>query len=61
VADRLGTTFSFDDGKRLFEQAKNKKDLLIIEGAGHYDMYDKPQYVDQAVDRLESFYNEYLS
>ncbi len=61
VAGRLGTTFSFDDGKRLFEQANNKKDLLVIEGAGHYDLYDKPQYVDQAVDRLESFYNEHLS
>jgi len=61
VGGRLGTTFSFDDGKRLWEQARNKKDFFVIEGAGHYEMYDVPQYVDQAVERLESFYQEYLS
>jgi len=60
VAGRLGTTFSFDDGKRLWEQAVNKRDLFVIEGAGHYDMYDKQPYVDQAVDRLETFYKECL-
>lgn len=60
VAGRLGTTFSFDDGKRLWEQATNKKDIFVVDGAGHYDMYDKPQYVDQAVERLDSFYKEYL-
>lgn len=61
VAGRLGTTFSFGDGKELWERARNKKDLFVIEGAGHYDMYDVPQYVDQAVERLDGFYKEYLS
>ena len=61
VGGRLGTTGSFEDGKQLWERANNKKDLLVIEGAGHYDMYDKPQYVDQAVERLEGFYKECLS
>lgn len=61
VAGRLGTTFSFDDGKRLWEQARNKKDFFVVDGAGHYDMYDKPQYVDQAIERLEIFYKEYLT
>lgn len=61
VAGRLGTTFSFGDGKQLFERATCKKDLLVIEGAGHYEMYDQPQYVDQAVERLEGFYKEHLS
>lgn len=61
VAGRLGTTFSFGDGKQLWEQARNKKDLFVIEGAGHYDMYDVPQYVDQAVERLDSFHKECLS
>ena len=61
VAGRLGTTFSFDDGKRLWEQARNKVDFFVVNGAGHYDMYDKPEYVDQAVERLEGFYKDYLS
>lgn len=61
VAGRLGTTFSFSDGKQLWEQARHKKDFFVIEGAGHYDLYDVPQYVDQAVERLDGFYKEYLS
>ncbi len=60
VGGRLGTTFSFEDGKTLFERAPNKKDLFVVEGAGHYDMYDKDEYVDQAIGRLDSFYKEYL-
>ena len=60
VGGRLGTTFQFEDGKQLFERATNKKDLLVIEGAGHYEMYDKDEYVDQAVERLDGFFREYL-
>ena len=61
VAARLGTTFYFEDGQQLWEQARHKKHLFVIEGAGHYDLYDQPQYVDQAVERLDGFYKEYLS
>ncbi len=61
VGGRLGTTFSYNDGKMLYERAPNKKDFFVVEGAGHYEMYDKPQYVDQAVERLDGFYKEYLS
>lgn len=60
VGGRLGTTFSFEDGKTLFERATNRKDFFVVEGAGHYDLYDKDEYVDQAVERLGSFYGEYL-
>ena len=60
VGGRLGTTFSFEDGKQLFERATTKKDMLVVEGAGHYEMYDKDEYVDQAIERLDGFYKEYL-
>ena len=60
VGGRLGTTFSFSDGKTLWEQAHNKKDFFVIDGAGHYEMYDQPCYVEQAVTKLEAFYKEYL-
>lgn len=61
VGGRLGTTLQFEDGKQLFEQAMNKEDLLVIDGAGHYDLYDKSEYVDQAVARLDTFYKQHLS
>lgn len=60
VGGRRGSTESYEDGLLLWERARNKEGLIVIDGAGHYDMYDKPTYVDQAVDRLEGFYREYL-
>lgn len=60
VAGRLGTTFQFEDGALLFERARNKEDLMVIEGAGHYELYDKDEYVDQAMERLDAFYTRYL-
>ena len=60
VGGRLGTTFSFEDGKTLFERSTNKEDLLVIDGAGHYDLYDKDDYVDQAVDKLGTFFRKHL-
>ncbi len=60
VGGRLGTTFQFEDGKQLFARATNKKNLLVIEGAGHYELYDKDEYVNPAVERLDGFYREYL-
>ncbi len=33
---------------------------MVIEGAGHYDLYDKPEYVDPAVGHLADFYTRRL-
>ena len=60
VGGRIGTTGSYHDGLLLCERARNARDLLVIDGAGHYDLYDKPEYVDQAVDRLTAFYQDSL-
>lgn len=60
VGGRIGTTGSYQDGLLLCERARNNRDLLVIDGAGHYDLYDKPEYVDQAVDRLTAFYQASL-
>ena len=60
VGDRVGGFGSYQDGHDLFARATSKKDLLVIEGAGHYEMHDKDEYVDQAIERLDGFYREYL-
>ncbi len=36
------------------------KELFLVEGATHFDMYDKPQYVNQAVEKLDKFYKNFL-
>lgn len=60
LAGRRGVTRSYEAGMKLWQLAPNPVDLMVVEGAGHYEMYDVPQYVDQAVDRLADFYREYL-
>lgn len=61
VAGRKGVTGSYEAGMRLWRLAPNGVDLMVVEGAGHYEMYDVPEYVDQAVDRLAAFYDEHLA
>lgn len=61
LAGRKGVTGPYEAGMKLWQLAPNAVDLMVVEGAGHYEMYDVPEYVDQAVDRLASFYDEYLT
>lgn len=60
LAGRKGSTGSYESGMRLWELAPNPVDLMVVEGAGHYEMYDEPEYVDAAVDRLTAFYTAHL-
>ncbi|MDH6522580.1 alpha/beta hydrolase [Streptomyces sp. NPDC058947] len=56
LAGRIGNTGSYETGMQLWKMAPNPVDLMVIDGAGHYEMYDEPEYVDAAVERLTSFY-----
>lgn len=60
VGGKLGTTFSHEAGLSLWEHARNRRDFVVIEGADHYDMYDKQEYVDQAIEHLTALYDEHL-
>ncbi len=61
VGGKRGNTGQYEAGKQLFELSPAaEKDLFVVEGAGHYDMYYKPQYVAKAVDRLAKFYSKHL-
>jgi hypothetical protein len=61
LAGREGVTGSYQAGQTLWQMAPNPIDLMVVEGAGHYEMYDVPEYVDRAVDRLASFFGEHLA
>ncbi|ALM84252.1 alpha/beta hydrolase [Bordetella sp. N] len=43
-----------------YAKAKQPKELLVIPGASHFDLYDKPEYVTPAVDKLAEFFGKYL-
>lgn len=40
----------------FYRKAKGPKDKLKIKGASHMDLYDKDEYVDQAVDGIIEFF-----
>jgi uncharacterized protein len=46
--------------KEVYEKAKEPKELFVVDGATHIDMYDRPQYVGPAVVKLTEFYGRYL-
>lgn len=47
--------------KRVIDKASSKdKELFLINGATHVDMYDKEEYVNQAIDKLSNFFDEKL-
>ena len=48
VGGRLGATFSFEDGKTLFERAPTRKNFVVVEGVGRSTaekakMFDAPR------------------
>lgn len=43
-----------------YERALEPKDIHIVEGANHFDMYDKEPFVTEAVEKMNSFYGQYL-
>lgn len=61
VGNRDGSFHSGQTGHELYQVAASKqKDILVLEGASHFDLYDKPQYVAQAVNKFSSFFNANL-
>jgi len=42
--------------QHAYDKAKQPKELMIIPGASHFDLYDKPQFVNPAIDKLATFF-----
>lgn len=61
VGGRRGSTGQYEAGERLYGLSPAvEKEFVVIEGAGHYDLYYKPEYVDPAVEHLAPFYARHL-
>jgi fermentation-respiration switch protein FrsA (DUF1100 family) len=43
-----------------YAQASDPKELFLIEGGTHFDLYDRPEYVGPAIARIDTFLNEHL-
>lgn len=55
IAGSKADTKVFSD--LAYTLSKGQKELLIVEGATHIAMYDVPEYVDQAVNKMADFFS----
>jgi hypothetical protein len=47
--------------QQVYQKAKEPKELFVVEGATHIDLYDRPQFVTPAVARLKEFFERSLA
>jgi hypothetical protein len=57
VGGKADTKFWSDE---VYAKAQEPKELFVVEGATHMDMYDKPQFVTPAVAKLADFFGKAL-
>lgn len=55
VGSLADTKFYSEDA---YQRAKEPKELYVIEGATHVDLYDKPEFVPQVVEKLTEFFDK---
>jgi len=61
VGDKVGAFGSYRDGFELLNKAAStKKKIHVVKGASHYDLYDQPFALKEALEQLIPFYKENL-
>lgn len=61
IGDKPGGFGAYRDGQEIYGRAASrKKEILVVEGYSHYDLYDKPEPVRQALKRVVPFFKENL-
>ncbi|MEN1835450.1 alpha/beta hydrolase [Pseudomonas lijiangensis] len=58
IAGERAETRKFSEA--AYAKAQQPKELVVIPGASHFDLYDKPQYVNPAVTKLAEFFGKHL-
>lgn len=57
VGSKADTLYYSED---CYQKALEPKEIFTIQDATHVDLYDKPQFVEQVVAKLVSYFNQYL-
>lgn len=57
VGERAVSAYFSEDAYKL---AAEPKELFVIPGASHVDIYDKPEYLGISIPKLDMFFKEYL-
>ncbi|MFD7072621.1 alpha/beta hydrolase [Nocardioides sp. NPDC059952] len=59
IAGENAETLNFS--KNAYRMAQEPKELMVLPGASHFDLYDRPQYVEPAVERMAEFFTKHLA
>lgn len=61
IGDRVGAFGSYRDGYELFNRAASQqKQIHVVKGASHYDLYDQPEATGEALGQLIPFFRRHL-
>ena len=58
IVGSLADTKHFSED--AYSRAKEPRELFVVDGATHVDLYDVPKFVEQAVSKLTSFFDKNL-
>ncbi|OCA77082.1 alpha/beta hydrolase [Chryseobacterium artocarpi] len=62
IGDKPGGFGAFRDGYEIVRRAASeKKELVVVKGYSHYDLYDQPEPVRQALEKAIPFFKENLA
>lgn len=61
IGDKPGGFGAYRDGHEIIERARSEnKELVEIKDCSHYDLYDQPEPVGQALAKVIPFFQQYL-
>jgi hypothetical protein len=43
-----------------YQKAAEPKELFVVPGASHVDLYDRPAYMEISLNKLDAFFSQYL-
>ena len=62
IGDKPGGFGAYRDGMEIYGRAASKaKELVVVEGWSHYDLYDHPAPTGMAIEKLVPFFRRHLN
>lgn len=58
VGERAVSAYFSEDA---YSKAVEPRELFVVAGASHVDLYDRPQYLSVSIPKLDSFFKQYLN
>lgn len=62
TGDQVGSFGAYRDGLEIYGRAvlSKERELAVLEGVSHYELYDQPEPVKKALDKVIPFFSKYL-